>query len=455
MSVQGVIDSFRILLAAVLIFLMLTAAPAEALGQSNPVRFVAEITFDDDGRALHYPSALFFDRGEDEIFLVNGGRSRVVVYGPDLFPRGSIGAGRGVDAPRGVFVTSDGTVYICQSRTPAQPHPRITILNGAFFIDREILLQDIPGGGNFSPSRMVVTRDGLIYLAGEATRGVMVLDNEGTFLRMLRPMDTIADREAIEAAAREREKEEESRRAKEEEDVSERTVRRADIPEEFRPRSRQQGEAPSGPGLGPVRVRNVSTDSAGNLYLVSAETSKIYVYGPDETFLFSFGEKGGTPRKLSQPRGIAVDENRKLIYVADYMRHTILAFDFTGRYVFEFGGRGFGPGWFNFPSDLAMNRQGQLIVTDLFNQRVQILEIEFAGGSFPMFQDRRATTQPPAVADPVEEPMALADRPGVPEGWIDEEVVEELEPDGEYPESGSREPNGQHPESGSREPGEI
>ena len=45
----------------------------------------------------------------------------------------------------------NGEVYICQVRTSKNPSPRITILNGAFFVDREIFLEQIQEAVNFSP----------------------------------------------------------------------------------------------------------------------------------------------------------------------------------------------------------------------------------------------------------------------------------------------------------------
>jgi DNA-binding beta-propeller fold protein YncE len=123
----------------------------------------------------------------------------------------------------------------------------------------------------------------------------------------------------------------------------------------------------------------VSLDNSGNIYLLSAETGKIYVFGPDETFRFSFGQKGGSPRQLSQPRGLAIDEEKGLIYVVDYMRHTVLTYDLSGKFLYEFGGRGAGPGWLNFPCGIAVNRHGQVIVADQFNKRVQVLEVENLG----------------------------------------------------------------------------
>jgi hypothetical protein len=64
------------------------------------------------------------------------------------------------------------------------------------------------------------------------------------------------------------------------------------------------------------------------------------------------------------------------------MRHTILAYNMAGEYIFEFGGRGFNPGWFNFPNDIAINNEGQLIIADLFNRRVQVLEVDKEGVNY-------------------------------------------------------------------------
>ncbi|MBE0598772.1 MAG: hypothetical protein IH614_16070, partial [Desulfuromonadales bacterium] len=169
----------RLASALVLALVLLTAGVVSAApAENSPITPVAMITFDDDGKNLHYPSAIFFDTAEEELYLVNGGSSRIIVYGPDSFPRVSIGRGRGVEAPRGVFVTQKGEVYVCQSRSALTPNPRITVLNGAFFVEREITLDGIPETANFSPSKLAVSSDGLIYVAGESSRGVLVLDSE-------------------------------------------------------------------------------------------------------------------------------------------------------------------------------------------------------------------------------------------------------------------------------------
>lgn len=386
--------SVRYLLPVFVLVTMVLACsglfPGQALAAgafaAPAVKNIGQMPLDDEARRLVYPNSLGYDAAYDEIYLVNGGSLRVVVYGPDFFPRASIGAGRGVVSPSGVTVAPNGEVYVTQVRTKLNPYPRITILNAAFFVDREIFFDEIPEAEGFIPKRIALSRDGLIYVSGENTRGVMVLDSEGTFLRWMQPVDEIYSRNVLEEGENPSGVQEQpivSVGASPADEEPEETLPieedpYADIPEEFRPRA-------STPGVGsgatkveaPVLVNFVTIDSTGKIYLLSNETGKVYVYGPDENLLFSFGTKGGSPGQLSQPRAVAIDEQNELIYVADYMRHTILIYDLEGEYLFEVGGRGTEPGFFNFPNAMLMNKHGQFVIADLFNGRVQVLELGY------------------------------------------------------------------------------
>ena len=311
--------------------------------ESLLVEPVVILTLDDQGAPLACPSGVVFDSTSEELYVINAGRGRIVIYGPDFFPRISLGAGRGVDAPYGVNVDKDGRLYICQGRKDDRP-ARLTILNAAFFLIKEITFKGFDGAETFIPRRVALGHDGKIYVAGINSRGILVLDRDGNYLRHLTPLDTVWGN------------------IKEKQDLG--------------------PEAVSGPGS-PVLILEVCTDTAGRLYLLSEETSKVYVYDPEENFLFSFGQKGGSCGKMSRPRGLAVDEERERIFLVDYMRQTILVYDLAGRYLFEFGGRGWGPGWFNFPTSAAVDARGNLIVADFFNNRVQILKVATSTAELP------------------------------------------------------------------------
>lgn len=290
---------------------------------------VTVLTTDDRGDKLKMPSGLFFDPRADELYVLNGGDNLIVVYGPDYFPQESLGSGRGIKTPVGGVFTSDGNILIPQSGVSGQG-PRLTIINSAFLPVKEISLAGVPELNNFSPAHIAVGKDGSIYLAALESPRVMILTVDGGFSRwMTVPVNMAGEYQA-------------------------------------------HGSDDSGKM---AKIRNVAVDSYGNLFLLSEETSKTYIFDSDGNFLFTFGTKGGAEGKLSRPRALAIDEKKKCIYVVDYMRHTVLVYDFTGAFRYEIGGLGWGPGWFNYPVDIVVGRQGHLVVADFFNQRVQVFEV--------------------------------------------------------------------------------
>ncbi|RMG44591.1 MAG: hypothetical protein D6718_09705 [Acidobacteria bacterium] len=77
---------------------------------------------------------------------------------------------------------------------------------------------------------------------------------------------------------------------------------------------------------------------------------------------------------IERPTGMALDRNRDRLWVADALGHRIVALDLEGRRVAAIGGRGSGPGQFNYPIDVAVGPRGRLFVLDAMNFRVQILD---------------------------------------------------------------------------------
>ncbi len=358
---------------------------------ANPIKLVTMITEDDLGRPLKFPSFVFFDDTMEELYVINGGQGRIVIYGPDFFPRLSIGPGRGIESPEGIYVDQRGRVYVCQGRSMGKP-PRITVLNPALFVEKEITFSGIEGAEAFVPRSLVKGINGNLYVAGMNSEGVLVFDEEGKFLRRLSPKDKVwrehaeASREVLRqvlsgAASPTGQKKEESPEEKGE-DVREELL---GLPPELIPKiKKEKKEEEKNFRIAPVKVIDIVRDPQGHLYLLSEETSKVYVYSPSEELLFSFGQKGGSSGKMSRPRSLAVDVKQKMIYVVDYMRHTVLIYDMTGRFLHEFGGLGWGPGWFNYPSSIVVDRRGRTIIADLFNQRVQVLEVKVKA-KFPIF----------------------------------------------------------------------
>lgn len=92
-------------------------------------------------------------------------------------------------------------------------------------------------------------------------------------------------------------------------------------------------------------------------------------------FVIRRGAAAATPLALAaplkQPTGIAFDAGRGRLVVSDTAEHRLKVFAGDGSLVGTLGGRGSGPGEFNFPTHLWMTPQGQLHVADSLNFRIQ------------------------------------------------------------------------------------
>jgi len=84
----------------------------------------------------------------------------------------------------------------------------------------------------------------------------------------------------------------------------------------------------------------------------------------------------GGPTEFRRPTGLAYDEERERLYVADTQNHTVKAFKKDGSPLFTIGKRGNNDGELNFPSYLALDKNGKLYVVDSFNFRVQVFDAD-------------------------------------------------------------------------------
>ncbi len=104
----------------------------------------------------------------------------------------------------------------------------------------------------------------------------------------------------------------------------------------------------------------------GFKYVADALRKQIMVFGPDEKFVRSYGKKG----QFERPLDVAVHGNR--IYVVDYKRYAIVVIDKkSGKTIQTIGGPGTNPGRFERPSNICLDRKGDIFVNDSFNFRIQ------------------------------------------------------------------------------------
>lgn len=284
-----------------------------AHAQQESIIYLDSITWDEDEKKLSLPSTVMVDPEMDEIYIIDGG-GRIIIYTSDLFPLYSLDRRHGIEGAQGLAMDSMRNLYVTQAATKDNPKPKISVFDSCLKWNHDIYIDNVAGFESFIPYRLAVNKKGIIYVVARNYPGVLAIDNSGFIIGKIYP-------------------EEDGRK---------------------------------------VKITDVTMDKTGKIYLVSEHEGRIYIYDQNRELMLKFGEKGGSSGKLSRPKAVSVDQNRGFIYVADYMRHTVSVYDSKGSYIYEFGGLGWNPGWFQHPIDITVDNAGRILVADFFNHRIQL-----------------------------------------------------------------------------------
>ncbi|MBV9085245.1 MAG: hypothetical protein JOZ62_21420 [Acidobacteriaceae bacterium] len=131
-----------------------------------------------------------------------------------------------------------------------------------------------------------------------------------------------------------------------------------------------------------VRPHGLRVDPEGYVWVTDKDDNLIYKFTRDGKVVMRIGTKGKAGWDATHFDGVAdlaftPDGD---FYVADgYQNSRVVRFSKEGRAQFEWGEKGSGPGQFDCPHSVALDRQGLVYVADRGNSRVQIFD---PGGRF-------------------------------------------------------------------------
>ena len=117
------------------------------------------------------------------------------------------------------------------------------------------------------------------------------------------------------------------------------------------------------------------------LYVVDTGAQRVAVFNADD---FEFLRNlGGPPKAIgdddpstfSKPSNVAVDKEGN-VYVSDTMNNRVQIFDADGKFISKFGKAGDGPGDFARPKGICIDSDGHIWVADAFTNRIQIFDRE-------------------------------------------------------------------------------
>jgi streptogramin lyase len=127
-------------------------------------------------------------------------------------------------------------------------------------------------------------------------------------------------------------------------------------------------------------IVGLAMDDADRLFVSDAKMHRVLVFNPKHEQEGQFGTS-----ELVRPGGIAIDRENRFLYVADTGNDVIDVFDAdTFKYLRQIGKPSHkhdqtDPGTFSLPEAVAVDSDGNVYVTDTFNDRVEIFD---ASGDF-------------------------------------------------------------------------
>jgi len=306
---------------ALIILAIFSVTTVWAQYAADTVRLHAILDKDPDENKLSYPTALYFDPTTEDVYVVDAGNSQLIIFNREGYPTDQIGRGRGLTNIVSVM-RHDTKLYVCCGSNSDYPTGCIHVLDNAFFPLQNLeLVKPNKQSGNLIVKQIMLGLNGAFYLLHNNGLGVSVFDKQWHSLRKIIPKQ---ERLGV---------------------------------------------------VDPAPIDAMTQDGDGNLYLLSEEMGRVFVYDYKEKFLYSFGEKGGDTGKLARPRSIAVDSRNDRIYISDYLRHTVLVYSVKGKWLYEIGSKGNAPSYFFYPSAVCTDNKGTLYVSDTFNHRIQIFAI--------------------------------------------------------------------------------
>jgi DNA-binding beta-propeller fold protein YncE len=117
------------------------------------------------------------------------------------------------------------------------------------------------------------------------------------------------------------------------------------------------------------------------LYVVDTQQDQVLVYDADTLKLLRRIGTGGknhyltTPGDFAAPQGVALDKDGN-VYVTDTLNNRVEIFDADGVFISLFGKHGDGPGYFARPKGIAVDGDGHIWVADEMEDRLQVFNRE-------------------------------------------------------------------------------
>lgn len=308
------------LMMALVVPLAPVLAPRDSVAQleikalSVPAPFVRQLGLPGEANAFLRPSAIFIDRGHDEVLVADPGHGRIVILDGEGRYKFEFG-GDGLATPQDVAVDSQGRIYVLGTTREGRVL-QLYDFDGLFLGTVDT---DTPDGPLTRAASVALDSSDNLYVLDVGDFRVCSWDASGGFrhsFEIIPDLDPAQRREQV---------------------------------------------------LGSLAV----IDDA--VYVPVSSLGTVAVHGRNGDFVRFLGHKGNRTGDLNFP--VDVSARGDLVLVLDKHRFNVVCFDAEGRFLGEFGGKGLSPGWFYHPTLLETDDRDQVYVGQIFRNKIQVCRI--------------------------------------------------------------------------------
>ncbi len=132
-------------------------------------------------------------------------------------------------------------------------------------------------------------------------------------------------------------------------------------------------KTPAAPSEGKLlSPAGIAVDATGVIFVSDSQQGRVFGYDRNGALLIVIGRMS----PLSFPSGLAVDNQRNRLYVADSHAHLVKAFSTMGNHLFDIRGSDAPAEDFKFPAAVAVDRAGNVHILDSQRKRVFVSDPE-------------------------------------------------------------------------------